>query len=323
MGRRAWLVAPLLLSGCHLLLPLSSGDRAPSTTDAPLLDRLALDRKGRDGPWSDARTDARPGDRGCVSTDQGAAPACLPAYRNPSGACKGLLWEETFPTDPMTLWDANTNKSTWRWSCGALEQTKATCGWVWATVPATSSKLATASYLVEGRITFRAVSSCTWNGDLSWSVGIAGRVAGAWAGGEPPQFISCMAIYDPYNPSGPIRHPCLEVRYRNSGDAFASWPLDSQVASGRTFDASPGKSYYLQLYFSTRGNPDSPGSPGAGKALVCRICDELTCIMNGWADVTQFALDPYIPTGAGSIGLVANGRAASFDYLRVYELSNP
>lgn len=307
-----------LLGACHLLLPLrpgASSDGPPAETQPHRDGPFVEGQRHRDGPNVDAPWLDKKASDGCPAYDQGAPPACLPTYRNPSLTCKGLLWEETFAVDPASQWSYASGS--WHWGCGALDQTTTSCGRVWALSKNAGAQLTTPSYLVEGRITFRQ-DGCISDNDPSWSVGIAGRASTTMLNGDPAKFIACFGWLDPHN-SPPVTKPDALVLYRNgSGVPVPSWwPLN-------TYDASPGKSYYLQLYYSTRGNPLSPGAAGSWKALVCRLCDEQSCKVVGWADIKNNAwIEDYIPTEAGTVGLVTYGRAASFDYLRVYELTNP
>jgi len=242
----------------------------------------------------------------------------LPAYRAVGLSCADLLYEERFSSDPSGRWEFRPQPATdWSYACGAMSQTNpSVCDHRWGVARNATSVSSTTDYLVEGGITL-GPQSCVYRGADAWSVGIASRVA--WTPGQsaPTAYVICQAWRNAeLKPA--VLLPDVGLTYNGGAGETGSWGPENPS----TYDASPAKRYYLQVWYSTHGPPDNT-RPNA-KALVCRICDDTSCPRFGWANVEDnpYLLN-YIPKTGGTVGIRTYGRAASFDYVRVYKLNNP
>ena len=59
---------------------------------------------------------------------------------------------------------------------------------------------------------------------------------------------------------------------------------------------------------------------------MCRVCDDTKCLRTGWFEFYRQSSKQYhswIPTQAGRVGFNTWGRAARFDWIRVFKLDNP
>lgn len=318
-------------AGCDLILPYGKTrvDAAPTLEDGPRdgVQDVDVSSDPRDGgPDGCHENQALPASKAqCTGACTGTGDCDgLPLARDPYPAqCNRLLFEETFGAVPGG-WDLHSTGAGlggWNWSCGWLEQRLVT-GSHTARAP---GALKHGDYLVEARVTLGKQAGAS--GDTDWRVGIRGR----WSGTTPGAYLECgVWVYHKQQ----TRKPDLYLLSRASGKpAIEAWPW----VYVKTFDSSPGQTYYLQLWFTpdiTRlekplGLVRSPGCDVSTQgtncpAVMCRLCNETTCVRTAWYGVYK---DPgtfmsYVATGPGTVGLVARSRAARFDYVRAFELTH-
>jgi hypothetical protein len=347
-------MAVALLGGCHWVFPYGAAGRdtrADARHDGAS-DRPGSDRAG-DGQHSDSAVDGAACVEPLLSKQLAECAPCgdvnntdcdgLPGAKQSTqltqrdyydGQCNKLLWEDHFDRPPSGRWTSfgDTVDALWRWSCGWYSQDWPGGGypdpmhmaWARATMP-TPSPLTSADYLVEARVKLGKIGN-----PQAWGVGIVAR----YTPQAPFANIVCEARVDndpaspglEGNPAVPFPDVRIETRVAAGGQWTAGWPLPPRI---KTFDGAEGQVYNLQLWYTSNFPYDvsSPQcSPGC-KAIVCRVCDDSQCYRTGilalWIGNPSFPATPLLPTAPGSVGLRTYGRAASFDYVRVFQLTNP
>jgi hypothetical protein len=350
---RSWPVLAVLLGGCHILFPYSpganDGSREQRVGDAwregLWREGLLPDRRLVDLPRSEAgcpieRLDAKLA--GCAGGCGDAGnPDCdgLPTGRDYYGVCNQLVFEDHFDTAPVsTSWfNPPAAPGSWSWSCGWYHQSWAGGTYedplkmAWARSVSAEVPLAKngADYLVEARVRLGSIG----NQDL-WGVGIVARYNYT----VPFANIVCELRVDKinggkepllYTPA--VTLPDVRIETRASATEWgAGWPeTRNSPAKG-----DEGRIYYLQLWYTKHAVSDPKYSyqcipSNTCYAVACRVCEESQCVREGiyafWINQVDPA-DPdmsLLPTAPGSVGLRTYGRAASFDYIRVFQLTNP
>jgi len=340
----AVVVAASLAGGCHLIFPFDrTSAQAP---DDGGLDANTPREAGGDSEPIDARPDARPttdGDAGGACSENQALPSSartcpgpctgpldcdgLPNYRDPyPGECNELLYEETFGQDTTSSWSLATavQPLPWKWSCGKLTQSRPD-GLSWALA---SASLSTADYLVEARLTLGTIGALATSNKL-WQAGIYGR----YVDSSSPDFLACDLWINEKGTNAYFSIPWPDVHILSKAPgktAVAAYP----PLPIKTYDGAAGKSYYLQLWHTrditklvtslglTVATPclTPPNCP----AVICRVCDDNVCWRTGWYGAyTESNPNAWIPQKTGTVGLMTNGRSASFDFIRVFELLTP
>jgi hypothetical protein len=241
--------------------------------------------------------------------------------------CNKLLWEDHFDQPVASRWKSwgNTADARWRWSCGWYHQDwtggdypeSMHMAWTRANLP--TKTLENADYLVEARVTLGAIGN-----PQTWGVGIVARYTPEY----PFANIVCEARVDSVPGSPGLRSEPIvadpDVRVETRIDAAndkwtAGWPRPPRV---KTFDGGEGRTYYLQLWY-TSNFIDDPTCTTNCKAIVCRVCDDTVCYRTGLLGLWINNVEYLLPTAPGSVGLRTYGRAASFDYIRVFQLTDP
>jgi hypothetical protein len=231
--------------------------------------------------------------------------------------CNELLYEETFATDPLQGGRWKTLAGAWTHSCGWLHQPSTSptaTSWVQAVAPPLGTTAQEAHYLVEARFRLGALGN-----KQVWQVGIAARVgAAATAKGLPRDYIACVARIDEQTdwcygctPGRYIINPDLKVESYNAKGGHGAWPLANPAGS---YTPAAGETYLLQLWYR----------PLKDKQQVnCRLYDEANVWKrNAFYQMhAQYAAHTaYVPTAPGTVALRTLGRAASFDYIRVFRI---
>lgn len=339
--RAAWLFLSTTLAGCHLVFPF--GQQTSAATDGAA-DARDLLMSGESSP------DAMPDDLVTCTTDQatpllvaecqdntcatGGDCDALPEYRDHFDGCNRLLYEETFDADPRGgRWLIPSGEGEdWSWSCGALAQTSTEDLFRWAS--ATDAVLTSADYLVEARIVLGPTGDLTKN--PRWGVGIAGRVGWDAATGHHT-YALCELWVNPDPTSGnPVYSPDVHMMLKNPAtdthpnpdfrsEGIGAWPLPHVATPG--LEGKAGDVIYLQLWYTTNLKKIAPATPCSTNdcpALVCIACDESKCLRGGsYAFYTDQTHLQYLPQEPGTVGLRTLNRAASYDYVRVFELTDP
>lgn len=323
-------------TGCHLIFPFDH-DQTDGGSGGDAID----DSKGHvdlQNPWTDLKSPCGDIDTPPLAP-KWASCACatatddcdgipnydIPTYnvgRDPEpDDCNDLLYEETFSTDPLTgRWKPLTG--TWSWSCGWLHQDKQTSSdlFNFARSENAGAKLGVtdndAHYLVEARFKLGPILIP----DV-WEVGLVARISDPLDGdGYPGELISCVMRIDKRpidgddcadcNPKRKIIYPDLKIESRNSLDWIGAWPRENPAG---LYDPSAGRVYQLQMWFR----------PANGERIICRLYDDSGTHMRlaVYEMFGQYARHTkYMPRKPGTVGLRTWGRAASFDYIRVYRL---
>lgn len=322
-------------TGCHLIFPFdvdqadagAGGDAIAEGVD------LHSPRSDLNGPCGDIDTPPLAAEQAkcsCATTadDCDGIPSYdIPTYtvgRDPEpDDCNELLYEETFSTDPAAegRWKPLTNIDSWSWSCGWLHQGKQTSDIV-SLVRAedAGAKLGVtetdAHYLVEARLKLGEI----FNPEF-WEAGIVARISGpSDSDGYPREFISCVVRIDKRSdgdicygcsPQRNVVNPDLKIESRNdSDDWFGAWPLENPPG---LYDPTAGRVYQLQMWFR----------PANGERIICRLYDDSgthlrLAVYEMFGQYAGFLKE--MPRKPGTVGLRAWGRAASFDYIRVFRL---
>ncbi len=326
-------VALVALSGCHLWMPYASDDSAVvadgrAEHDATVGHDASADGRGDPDAVaaSEDATDAfcqvgptaqASGDCDCLP-DQLDCDA-LPGARDPQpDICNRLLYEADFEANPLTNGEWTKANGEWDWSPGCLHQ-RATSNppgtqqWSWAR--AGGADLTDPAYLVEARIRLEAAGEADF-----WQVGIAARLSASFDGVDllPAAFISCVARVDRVldtcygcAPQRKVIHPDLRIESKSAdfADWEGAWPLDNP---GGIFGGDAGEVLLMQLWVQPQP-----------AAVYCRLYDAAGQLRRE-AFYRMYDEDAaylkYLPREAGGVGLRTWGRAASFDYLRVFEL---
>lgn len=344
------LLTIVALAGCHLLFGHSPGS-GQSAGDGPgRIERGTLDRLAR----AEGVGDLIPHDHtyvsesgACLESEEfasgwtgscpGFAPTCpkenvdcdaLPGYRDLYGDCNELRYKQAFDADVLQNkdWTGYSQTSAWGWRCGGLLQKNTSSGAddVNSAV-ARDAALLPASTLVEARVTLGAAAK-----RRHWRVGVMGRVATD----SGFHFIGCSIWQNPDAPAyNPVPDPDLVITVRNAETEKLAekerdaWPLPHKKVPG--LEALPGSSYVLQLWYTPdlsalsseidpcTTKPDCP-------AVVCRVCSNTSCFHTAYYAIYSSPGEAnYLPAGPGTVGVRTLNRAATFDYVRVYELKNP
>jgi hypothetical protein len=173
--------------------------------------------------------------------------------------------------------------------------------------------------LVEARFTLGTVQ----NAD-SWGVGVASRFS---EGAGKMHYLLCQAWIDLGNARHPTPYPEVAVWYESAktqDDGLGSWP--PETPSAPPFDAAAGATYYLQLFATDdirKWLPDAC-EPWEERcpAVLCHLFDEGDTIRGTHYTLYNFrSQEALLPEAGGQVGFRVYGRAATFDYIRVFERS--
>ena len=256
----------------------------------------------------DADPQATPGPIAACSSPCPGVTDCdaLPDYRDPEpGRCNELLYEQTFagPTSGWTI-----TGGTWSWPAGWLAQDSTKLEQAWAR--AADAGLATTDYLVEARIRLGAVvTDATF-----YNVAVVGRYVH-----KDRYILGGITLYPDWGMTKPelwvvVRRDARPAVYKDPDNSGWSAGYPSVALPGYTeptFDASPGKEHYLQLWYT-----QSPK-----EMITCRLLDETHTERTAiYALFNYPTYKQHLPTEPGSVGFHTDSRAVSIDFIRVFQL---
>ena len=318
-------LAPALLA-CHVILPLgrnAQGEDGP----APEVSVLDAGERPLTGEAGFTDIDACNEDQALLPSVAGCDPGCtvgedcdgLPDYRDYyKSYCSRLVYEETFGADPGADWDFEPSSGAdWVWRCGRLDQRGVDSSEKWALARESEKTLPGngLDYLVEARFQLGAPGDAT---DPHWGVGI-----GAWVtvNSTDKDFIVCELWVDPDATRRPAVDPDVRVDVRKGGKSTYG---ALQNAPTQGVEGKDGETYILQMWITqevNQFNPSPPCETTPCPGVMCVLYDDKNPLRGGYFNLVWGA--QYKPTTTGVVGFRTVNRAASFDYLRVFALSNP
>lgn len=284
--------------------------------------------------WDDGSSDSLTFDQRATCT--GEPPAgddgdLLPAERDEDfpfaelAGCNPLLYREEFASNRGEWFfrrDVNTvDSSCFEIAGGELQQRCNAADNVIYQAFARDPQLPTLSYLVEVEVTIDEVLDAR-----RWEIGLLARLEmPPLASEEPFQYIGCFIRKDTgINPGVGLPELVVELRrwwgdftldYGSSPGSTAYW---NEMASGfeaPTFSTAPGARHVLQLFVA------------ANNDVYCVLSDQQEPYARAGSfrvsDLSGGDYSSYVNQAAGSVGVQTLNAAASFDNVRVFELSVP
>jgi hypothetical protein len=302
-----WILWASFLVGCHLLVPYS-----PPAADQGQLDQgrqdqsRAKDLAGRDSSVPDQRmivldaaqclisptvqvsSSCQKQNLQCLNAPSSLDPDCDGLFQSGDpwpAVCDKLQFSDEFTVPPQGLWDLSGSSSGMpAWSCGQIKLAAGTA----ITLKQLPKTIADAQYFVEVKFTLGKIVD-----PLRWNVGIS---AAYYETANPyvMQHRNCDLWLDPDYQVKPGLHSHLYALQEKPSCDSGSWTANSDVP------AAAGSSYILQSW-----------SDGIVQNCRLRHSDTFDAVIN-------IEHSQCLPPRAGTIRLVANGREATVDYVRVY-----